>query len=84
MDEPTIDDKIRTAYAVALTAQHQSCRVQIHVGSAVLEHLKALCTEKIEGWRPPTEPTMWGFPLIPDETLEPEDIAVHSVQRILS
>jgi hypothetical protein len=81
MDEQ-IESAIRTAYLTAITAQHQGCSIQIHVGSAVLEHLKARCTEEIQGWRPPDAPTMWGFPLIPDDTLPPEGVAIHSVRRI--
>lgn len=83
-----IDDRIRTAY---LTAHHAATsarggRVEIHIGSAVLEHLKTLATEAIEPhheWQHRGD-ALWGFPLIPVVGHRFADhISVHTVQHIL-
>lgn len=77
-----IENTLRTAYVVALHAQHQSCNVQIHVGEDVMTHLKSLATKVSSSALPGPNPALWGFPLVLDDTLEPTGIAIHSVQRI--
>lgn len=75
-----MDDRLRLAYATAMKAAHEGGRVEIHMGSDVIEHLRALCTQPnpLALGR-----TCWGFPVIEASAALPDDhISVHAVQVI--
>lgn len=79
--EREFDDKLRAAFLAACVAQRgDGCSsVQIHMGSNVIEHLRALCTQP--------DPltlgrTCWGFPVIEAPAAMPDHISVHAVQVI--
>ena len=80
---PRLDDRLRTAYATAMHHTHRGGRVELHLGEAVTDHLKALCVKIDEAWTPPegTVGRAWGFPIVPVEN-NPAHISVHVVTDI--
>lgn len=78
-----MDERLRTAYATAMHARHASNGVvAISLGSAVLDHLKALATEPDPSYAGAT-PKVWGFPILEaDPKLGPDHISVHDIQTI--
>lgn len=55
-----MDERLRLAYITAMKAQHDGGRVEVHLGSAVVAHLKALSCPPA-----PAEPPAWISDLAP-------------------
>lgn len=79
--ERKLDDRLRAAFLAACVAQRgDGCtRVQIHMGSNVIEHLRAFADKP--------DPlalgrTCWGFPVVEAPAAFPDRIEVHTVQVI--
>lgn len=81
-----MDDRLRLAYMTAMRAQHDGGRIEIHLGSAVIAHLKALAyppappIERLLGSLGPA-PRFGGFPVV-ESTISPNHISIHVVTVI--
>jgi len=90
MDEPLdealyaleIRERLITAYATAMRHAHDGGRVEIHIGSDIVEHLRKLAREAM-GDRPnfALSNTVWGFPMV-ESTATPDHMSVHVVHTI--
>jgi len=77
-----IRERLATAYAAAMHAQHAGGRVEIHLGSDITAHLKKLIEEAMgddANFLPAA--TIWGFPVV-DSTAAPDHMSVHTVHTI--
>lgn len=74
-----MDDRLKTAYVTAMKAQHEGSRVELHLGSDVVEYLKSFLIAPAPSWMP--RETCWGFPVV-DSTASPDHISVHAVMVI--
>lgn len=72
-------DRLKMAYATAMKATHEGSRVEIHLGSDVVEYLRSLCP--IPG-AVVIRPTFWGFPVV-DSTVSPDHISIHTITTII-
>lgn len=73
-----LDDRLRTAWATAMRQRNYG-RVEIHLGSNVIEHLRSLAE------RPDSTAlgrTIWGFPVVEMPAAFPNHISVHTVEVI--
>lgn len=82
------DRALATAYKEALDALNASASVAIHVGPAVAEHMRSLCTLPSEQKGSAVImaghlATMWSFPLVVEEHARPEHVSVRTVKVIL-
>lgn len=77
-----IRDRLARVYATALIHQRDGGRVEIHLGSDIVDHLRKLCTEAM-GDKPnfALSNTVWGFPIV-DSTAKPDHMSVHVVHTI--
>jgi hypothetical protein len=72
-----LEGRLRQAYAVAQRSTHAGGRVQLHLGSAVIELLRG--TGVIGSTR--HAPHAWGFPVVPVDD-NPAHISVHIVHDV--
>lgn len=76
-----LEAKVKKAYGVALSHAHDGGSIQIHIGTELLAHLKAMAA--VPESRVIPSPMLFGFPLIPaNEHLGPDYIGVHVVHHI--
>ena len=77
--ERGIDDRLRTTYATAMRHAHEGGRVELHLGSNIIEYLRSLCTvpAPLALGR-----TAWGFPVMEAPAAQPDHISVHVVETI--
>lgn len=83
-DDARLEQRLKDAYMTGLRHVHEGGRVEIHLGSAVVDHLKALAedvTAKITHPLGSIGATCWGFPVVPVEN-NPAHIAIHVVHDI--
>lgn len=74
-----VQDRLRAAYVAALEASHGGRRVEIHLGTEVVAHLRSLCAAAASPLGM-TANTCWGFPVVEDDS--PLHISVHTVYTI--
>lgn len=77
-----IRERLARVYATAMMHQRDGGRVEVHLGSDIVEHLRKLAREAM-GDRPnfALSNTVWGFPII-DSTAAPDHMSIHVVHTI--
>lgn len=71
-------DRLSRAYVTALTSSQRGGRVEIHMGSDIIDHLRSL---GIRTQAPDIDRTCWGFPVVPVEHAH-DHLSVHTVETI--
>jgi hypothetical protein len=75
-----VEKRLRLAYATALNLRHASAgRVEIHIAQNVLDYLRSFLVKYQYG----DSSTMWGFPLVVEESAPFNYVAVHTVEVII-
>ena len=77
-----IRQRLVTVYATAMRHAHDGGRVEIHLGSDIVEHLRKLAREAM-GDRPnfALSNTVWGFPIV-ETAAAPDHMSVRVVHTI--
>ena len=73
-----MDDRLRAAYATAMKSSHEGARVQIYMGSDVLEYLRSLADVP----DPTVSRTTCGWFDVFPVSGPPDHLSVHTVQTI--
>lgn len=76
------DDIMRRTYFTAIEAQSLCRSVQIHVGQEVWDALRARAAKLCDKITESPNPTMWGFPILLEETRAPGHVSIHTVEVI--
>lgn len=72
MNADSLETRLRHTYLAAVEAGHRSALVAIHLGVDVFDDLRCLATFPTES----TLNTCWGYPVVRDESLDPDGIHV--------
>lgn len=77
-----IRERLVKVYATGMRHAHDGGRVEVHLGSDIIEHLRTLAREAM-GDRPnfALSETVWGFPIV-ETTASPDHMSVHVVHFI--